>query len=511
MVNLKNIVLPNTMYFFALMVFTKAFASKIMNVGFLETENAVIFLLGIFLGQIIYSLFTSIETSFIMLPYVDLPFLFNKITTNIKEYQQSKNVSSTYLKGNLLCNNLVQLLTVNVLVFVICLLIYNLGLGRILNKIPMALIVSVMLFVGFSFSICPLVYLDLSKPVQSVSLITVQTLITLCGILILKLSGNPAFLLLFMTAIFCSCNALRKFTDYAFIKNQFSDGKLRNLCVVKLLNEFNGFYFLSSPFGSNLFFIASLAIMNLINFSIVSVMYANKMQIKPDINREFLAFGFANLFSPFCPIALNYAGSMLYYLVGGTTKKQSRCAAFMVIPLFLTAHILLPLVPSFLSLFLIQFIGISYLLDNLYILYQCSWHDKVFTVILSVLQHNKGGILISLGLSLLYTSVIRMIYKKRTNEREFMVSNPYYKYTENEEDHLNVRIPATLDAFNINEVITEIEQTVNFTDYVLLDFNKCDFVDLGGNFQLYRFLNEKKLNYEVIGKATNLYKFPIKE
>lgn len=494
---MRNTIIPALMGLFLLPIFLSTMGTAIISNPLYNKQSRCLFGLGIIVGQFVYSAMTSSGTGVIFMPTLDVAYLFKSISINI--YKSLGDDSSECIIHN--GNHLAQIALGNLISSLCAGVIALTNRAHLIYKIPTVVNLSIGLFTGVYYSICPLMLWDKTQKAVSVSNMVIQTAITLIGLVMYLVTGTPLVLAVWLLVIGVVSNLLRKYTDFAIIRAVFSDETMSGPFSVthEITEIFKQFKLKLSLWRENIFLILSLACLNILMFSLSLVLYSKSTKAVLNAKMEFLAFAMANLLSLVSPLSLNYACSVLYILCGKTTRLTNLTTGVFFIVVFFTYHFYFSLIPTYLSLFIMQFIGFSYLKSYLPETLKLGYLDMSICIGFAALNYLNGGVLLVVILSLLFMGGIRFCVRRGIFFDRNRVSL--------EDGAKNaIGIPRVVDSINVQEVIGSIRD-MHFKNMgkVILDFNTCEFIDLSGNLELRDFLNDEMIPYEIKGRARNLY------
>ncbi|ORD94161.1 hypothetical protein ECANGB1_1082 [Enterospora canceri] len=389
---IRHVLLPVILVLLVIPVFISTVGTHVLSNEPFDNESRLIFLATFVVGQISYSLITSSTIGVVFFPSLDGLYLLKKVGKACAQYGRSNNV---------FCNQLVVLFISNFTTFVVAGLIGVLKLGRTACKIPSSVNIAVCLYTGLLFAISPGVLYKKENVLESVTNILVTCFITTGGLILFKKWTQPLILVGYMLLVGLLINGIRLCSGSQTVDNLFMHDKLSMFSIKEaIFNKFVGFEFKGDILSSNIASALTLAFLNVLIFAITILLYSKKLKAKVDLNREFIAFGFANMFTMICPGNLNYACSLLFVLSGKTTKYTAALTGICSTTVFFTYHLIHSHIPIYLALFILQFIGVSYLVDYVPLLAKLRLFDLMVTLCLTALMHLNCGVVIAFSISL---------------------------------------------------------------------------------------------------------------
>lgn len=328
--------------------------------------------------------------------------------------------------------------------------------------------------------------------------------------IVFKIGGHPFVLVLYMFVVAIIFNILAKYTNLEIATKCFETQKMNMFNIKEIYQKITAQTGVSMKVVIyNLHYILSLIVTNLLVFTVAMLAYKRTFKLKMNIDKEFFAFGVANLFCLVCPGSINYACSGLFILSGNTKRISSLVYGLVLIALFFTFHFVLNYIPSYIALFLMQFMGCLYLIEYGKKVLRLSLLDALQVVGYAIINYFNGGILIVCCLSILSVFITKFLVKKECIIKERVHSIEDTQFSDKNTVDV-VEIPKVLDAFNMHDItkcITKHLEIEISSGNIILDFKNCVFVDMSANIEMERYLKENSVKYVVRGVSRNLYMF----
>lgn len=490
-----SICMPGVVAATVLPIFIHSIGGHIFCNKTFSNEGRLVFLFTTIIGQFVYSLFSSSQLGMIYFPLLDGLFFLGSI----------KNTLSTINLMNRLSIHIILLMIENILIFLVCILVFIFKKANIIYKIPFSVQLSSGIFNGifyFTSSVMETTQ-TCSSHTQAVASLSLLLLTTLSASIIFKRFPTPLVLIPCFAIIIATMNGLNNILpENLWIRSQFSPpvSHFDFYTMIKLKFTYSSldWRLIFLLFKENFSTIISLLILTIISFSCTLLLIEKTTKTSLNMNREFLAFGLANICALGCPGSINYACTILFILLGDTKKISSLITSFAYIPIYFCFHIINNYLPNFLAHFIMQFIGLSFLMEYIPTLITLSYMDIIITLLLVGLHFINGGIILACCCAILITALYRNVITTIFTTQKCVV--PSLKVMPKK----YILIPPVLDSFNIRDIIDEIKE--KSTEPLILDFTQCAFVDITGNMALKDCIDMLHVKYKKIGSSINLYK-----
>jgi len=317
-----------------------------------EQISRLIYLFSSVTSQIAFSLFSKLQSGFIMFPC----FENGAISTEIHSYCK-QNCGG--LLATLICFFFASLITV-----VISFTISYFKLGSVLDKIPISIIFAMMIIHGAFHIYFGCSYYLSPEIIRSAILVTIALATAVVAIIGFKKLKNSMFLNLFMSLLIVTMHTLKltiKSKEFFTKNNLFLCETADKLSLKKLIENLD-FASLSLNLGlSQWLKIASLGISPILSTTVNLPAYGNATNIFYSFNSELFSLSMANLFSVF-PAYFNCSGSIILTANGITGRLYCLLLGFGMISIYFIYHIILPNIPTFSMSLILNFIGISFIL-----------------------------------------------------------------------------------------------------------------------------------------------------
>lgn len=467
-------------------IFTESFGICIFSNQDFKNESRLFYLISNLIGQILYPIFSSLGKGSIIIPCFEGMKISNEIFQSISEHENAIGITSFCLILACAISSLGGIL------------IYFTKTGVLLSRIPRNIVDTMMIATGILTVLTGTSnFYDKNHLAHSTFLSLLSFSITGLSIFILKYTGKPKYIFVYLIAIIIICNSLKLFVSSATLSDNkvFSIQNIPKIDfqpILKLKPEFH-----LSKVWENAFRIINLGICPLISLSTSLPYYSNTVGIPVNFNKELLAQGITN---GFCSIGLfptcfNTSGSILFMLCGANSRYHSIFGGLSLIFLFFVYHQVAPLIPSFAISLIFQFIGFTILLGFSKQIISATWLDKallisIFTVF-KISSFNSIVILI-FGVILNYLFVY------------FHTSKDTKLIKKQIDNSMIITVTGSLDFRNVHKIIEN--SYCNCTD-VTFDLSSCDFIDYSANLELEEIMRKLKLNgqkIKICGCPSNL-------
>lgn len=470
-------------------IFLETFGTKIFSETELQHESRSLYFLSNLLGQVAYPIFSSINNGYILLPCFEGMANSQEIFKKCAKLPNSTGVAT-------LC-----LLLACVVSLLGGIIIYFTNTGLLLSRIPKNIIDTMMIATGvLSFAAGSAgIFIDLTHKVYSVILLLVSFALTAAAIFILKRTGNPKYLIIYLVSIIAICNLLK----LAFNSDQLFEYKIflfkdaSPLSIRSVFDLIHGISFNYWGVMENGIEILNLGLYPLISMSTSLPYYLQCAGLKGDFNKELLALGLTNGFCSLglFPSSFNCTGSLLFSLCGANNRFHSIVSGLSLISLLFIYQHVAPLIPSFAISILSQFIGASLLLGFVDQIRSSTWSDRIVLLMtISAYVLLKANAIFILIFGVVFNYLIAFLFSKKSSHIVIQKVNNKFIFV----------VEGSLDFRNIHE-ISEIV-TFDCPD-VVFDLTECAFVDYSANLELFSTLKRIKqagITVQLIGRPSNL-------
>lgn len=476
-------------------IFVHSVGGRILCNKTLPNEGRLVFLVTTIIGQFVYSLLSSSRLGMIYFPLLDSLFLLGLI----------RNALNTTDLASRLSVHIIVLIIENILVFIVCTSVFVFKKANVIYKIPFSVQLASGIFNGifyFTGSLMETMW-ACTDHTQIVTSLALLLLTTLLASITFRCFPTPLVLISCFAIITVAMNVSNVvFPENPWVTSQFSPPvpqfDFHSMIGSKLVKSGLNWKLIFLIARTNFPIIMSLLTLTVLGFSCTLLLIEKTTKSPLDMNREFLAFGLANACALGCPGSINYACTILFILLGDTERLSSLMVSFAYIPIYFCFHIVNNYLPNFLAHFIMQFIGLSFLMEYVPSLITLSYMDITITLALVGLHFVSGGIVLACGGAVLITVLCRCVVTAIfTTQSRIM---PSLKMLQKK----RVLMPPVLDSFNIRGIVDEIKGKA--TEPLILDFTQCAFVDVTGNIALRECIDTLNIKYEKIGSPMNLYK-----
>ncbi|KAI5168308.1 hypothetical protein PAEPH01_0021 [Pancytospora epiphaga] len=504
--NLKSIVTTILITLVASPIFVQSFGKSLLtreNSGAsidgvkenFENESRMIYIGSSIYGQIGYSLFSTLSGGFFIFPTFENSTVSAKIHKTCMENNPRGFVNTLFF---LFLSSLLSGLVAFILSFT--------EFSRLLDYIPLTLIIITMVASGtrlFLFG-CSL-FVSSSNLLQSGVLVLISVVITLTLMLLLKKYRNPLIMLYYVLAIILVMNLFKLIfsLEQLYKWSLFSRPPSKRFSLHGFLEKIHLEAFDFSVVLNVWPDIISMGLFPIIQFGVSLPIYSYELGIPFNTSTELRAFGISNLLSSlaFYPTYFNCSGSLLFHMCGSNTRIHSIIAGFTMILLCFFFHSAAKVLPTFSVSLLLQFVGISFLLSHLPMVFKTKALDMFsLIVMITVCIYFSLGTAQLLAICLLLTYFLYIYHS-----RSFTYNGSTITVIENPDNSV-IKVSGHLGFYNVNNLV---EHILNIKKTCTIDLEACNYIDMAANFKIRKAVDtslENGIPLHFSGRPNNFYK-----
>lgn len=477
-------------------ILIESFGAHILDTssGRCAPQSRLIFYIAAVSGQVFLPLLSSINSGLVVFPVFELTSRSKAIATDCCLHP-----------GNPLKNTLLCLLVASLITSVICFILFVSKKGRLMSKIPLSVIDSLMIstaifniLVGFRRFYIP------DRLGATVVLSVISTVMTSLAIAVLKKTGSPKVLMLYILVLIIIMNIVKQLLrapEWMFIKKKiFIAETAPPLSVASLISELEGGELKFGALGRNLISILTIALSSVMSFSTTLPFYCKHYGLSVDYNQELGRLGLSNLLSSFSAFPRNVSctGSILFRICGANTKWHSVVSGLCLIPLYFGYQYVAPLLSTFILALVPKFIGFSILLGYIAPLKSLSLHDAVtlgLMVGLAIVTSVNAAVVLFCGT--LFTLWISYSYSKSVGTEKQITFQEI-------DGNVIAKVSGCLTHINMPCIVERLEKCKGG---MVIDLADAVYVDYTANGELRRLVDraaKAEVPIEILGRPKNI-------